>query len=313
MLKSGLSPDQDPASAVNADDTADGTASPTLADRLEYWALRAVLALLSAMSVDRASALMGWLWRKLAPFNHRHKRADANIAAVMPHLSRAQRRRILDGMWDNLGRVSAETIIGPDRIAADRFRLGFDPDEFRGIDFSKGAVFASLHAGNWELATAGISAFRLKAAAVYRKVRNPLVEAMLLKRRVALYPAGLLPRESATPLKLGRLARAGAAICLLADLRDNNGLRIDFLGRPAWVSKAPAFFARRFGLPLMAARVVRENGVHFRAETVAIPIPKTDDLEDDIAVATRALNACFEDWIRQDPEQWMWGNRKWLD
>lgn len=281
--------------------------------RLEYVALVLVDRLLRLMSVDRASALMGRIWRLVAPLLHRHPRADANLQKAMPWLSAEERRSILLDSWDNLGRTAAEAFL-LDRIAADpsRFELHLDALQPIAEDLRKGAVFASLHQGNWELAGWGIRLAGLDTAAVYRKLANPLAEAFLLKRRQPIYNAGLFGRERLTAFRLRTLVRGGVAIGMLADLRDPKGITVDFFGAPAPVTTYPAVLARRLKVPLVAGRILRTTGARFRVEVAVIEVPITDDAGADIEATTRALNRQYEAWIRSDPRQWMWAHRKWV-
>lgn len=287
---------------------------PSLAHRIEYRALVVADALLRLLPVDAGSALMGRFWRWFGPLNRRHARADKNLAAAMPELSPAARRRILAGMWDNLGRVAAETL-QIRRILASPGRLvvAIDPSVLAAIRPDRGAVFVSMHSGNWELVAAAIPDLGLEAAAVYRRVKNPLTEEFLLQRRRGLYPAGLLPRSHSAGLRLASLARRGAGIAMLGDLRDRRGAVIDVFGRPSYVSVAPVALARRLDLPLIAARIVRLEGVRFRIEAELVDLPHTDDAEADVLAGTRLVNARFETWIREQPAQWMWILRRWLD
>jgi Kdo2-lipid IVA lauroyltransferase/acyltransferase len=43
-----------------------------------------------------------------------------------------------------------------------------------------------------------------------------------------------------------------------------------------------------------------------------VEIPHTDDHAADAIAGTAALQAQFEAFIRQAPEQWMWAHRKWV-
>ncbi len=251
---------------------------PTLTHRLELAALRAVAFVLERFGVDRASATMGFLWRHLAPFNPRHRRADGHLAASMPELGKAERRAILGDMWENLGRTAAETFLLP-RMIRDDFRFVLDD---RKLDphreaLAKGSVFASLHSGNWEFCGWGIHMTGLPVAAVYRPLKNPLADAFLRARREAIFTKGIYPRQSATALKLRTLARQGVAIGMLADLKDRTGLVAPFFGRPARLATFPVVLARRLRLPLIVGRVVRTDGARFRieAERIAVPRPTT--------------------------------------
>lgn len=283
-----------------------------LSDRLEHAALAGVSGLLGALPLDAASAAMGRIWRTVAPYNRRHARADANLAAAMPHLTVEERRTILLAMWENLGRVAAETlrlqevIADPERVTVDLSAIEAVRPELAG-----GSIFASLHQGNYELAGWGMRLAGLPTAAVYRPLTNPLSEAMLRRIREPIYDAGLHFKQRATPMVLRSLVRKGAAVGMLADLRDTSGIRAPFLGRPCWMATFPAVLARRMKVPLVAGRVLRTGGVRFRIEARPIEVPVTGDAESDIREATLSLNRQFEAWVLDAPGQWMWGNKKW--
>ena len=108
------------------------------------------------------------------------------------------------------------------------------------------------------------------------------------------------PDHDRAPLRVQRL-----------DLRDDRGPSVPFFGHPARSNVFPALLARTTGLPLYAGAAFRLPDVHFRIRAVRIPIPETDDREADAVAATAALQAQFEAFIREAPEQWMWGHRKW--
>lgn len=285
---------------------------PTLPQRLEWLGLVAAAWILDRLGVDRASALMGFLWRHIAPLNPRHRRADGHLAAAMPMLSAAERRAILGDMWENLGRTAAETLILP-RLLADRSRFELDVPALAPhlSDLTGGSVFASLHLGNWEFCGWGIHLVGLPVAAVYMPLKNPLAEDFLRSRREPAYSQGIYPRDAATALKLRTLARKGVAIGMLADLRDKTGIVAPFFGRPAQMATFPAVLARRLGLPLVVGRVVRTKGAYFRVTAEIVPYPVTADMEGDIREATLSLHAIFERWIAETPSQWMWAHKKW--
>ena len=58
----------------------------------------------------------------VAPYDRRHQRALDNLAIAFPEKSLAEREAIALGMWENLGRVMAETM-QIDRIIADPERI----------------------------------------------------------------------------------------------------------------------------------------------------------------------------------------------
>jgi len=279
--------------------------------RLQFLALRVVAVLLGAMGLDRASAFMGWCWRHLAPLNKRHARADAHLALAMPELSATERRRILGDMWENLGRTAAETILLPELLGdAGRVVCPLPPETFDAA--RKGAVFVSLHTGNWEIVSVPLRSAGLETRALYKPLSNPLVEDWLRARRAPLYPGGLIGRQHGIAVKLRALARARSVLAVVADQTDRTAITVDFFGRPARAMPFPALLARRLGLPLFVGRSIRTMGARFCVEGRWLDVPHTDDAEADVVSLTRAIHAVWEEWIRQYPAQWMWAHRKWL-
>ncbi len=95
----------------------------------------------------------------------------------------------------------------------------------------------------------------------------------------------------------------------------------------------PARQSRHRGAVLrQAGEVGRDPGHHcpaprrapvggpLRTRGQAEPLPVRDqgtegaahaNQADDVRTITAAMQAQFEAWIRENPEQWMWGNRRW--
>ncbi|MEJ1159059.1 lysophospholipid acyltransferase family protein [Prosthecomicrobium sp. N25] len=286
-----------------------------LRNRLEAIGLDAAGSLFRSMDVDRASALGGRLWRRFAPLSRRHARALVNLQIAFPELDAYARRAIALDMWENLGRVLAESFHMP-AIAADASRI----DTTRGAILEtvrasgRGAVLASLHTGNWELGAQVAMRFGLSPAGVYQTVRNPHVEALFRTLRAAWYPAGLHARQrdgAQTAMKLIGIVRRGGTIAIMGDLRDAAGVEVPFFGRPTWATPFPAMVARALDVPLVAARMIRTGGVRFDIDAVEVAVPRSDDREGDIRAGTAALQATYEGWIREYPGQWFWIHRKW--
>lgn len=278
--------------------------------RIEWLGLKAALTLLRLLPLDAASWLSGAIWRRVAPFTSRHRRALDNLKAAFPEKSEAEREAIARGMWENLGRVMAETLL-LDRLIADKSRFIFDVEPARQAIDGGGSVIVSMHSGNWEVcALGGIHAGHAPAG-VYQAMKNPLSDKEIHRLRTPLYPSGLFSKGHDTARRLLSLVRDGRMCAFLADLRDLRGIKVPFFGRPAYATSFPATIARGNKVPLIVCRVVRGKGAHFRIEARPVAYPVTEDKRADILAATEAYHRQFEDWIREDPSQWMWIIRKW--
>ena len=277
--------------------------------RLEYEVVRVVAWLVARLPLETASNLSGWIWRRVAPRLKRHQRALAHLAAAFPQMTAPERERIACDMWEGLGRTFAESFYLEEIFASDRVDAS-GLEILRAYE-GQGLVLCAPHQGNWEVATMGLVRLGREPAGLYRRVKNPRVDAYLLETRAPYYPAGLFAKDPTTPIKLMRLLKRGGCLAMLADLREHTGVKVPFFGREAPSTPFPALMARSLGIPLFAGRILREPGVRFRISVERIEIPATDDKEADILAATANLHAAFERSIREKPEQWMWAHQRW--
>ena len=278
--------------------------------RIEYAAFVTLATIATALPLDWASAVSGFLWRLIAPLLSRQKRALDNLALALPETTEVERRRIALAMWENLGRTFAEFFHVRQLLAEQRVAL--EPiEKFDAIVAGGPFVVCTLHLGNWELAAQAGHRFGLPLAGVYQKLTNPLVDRWLYEHRRPLYPGGLFDKSPATSRALIKLARAGGYPAFVADLREGRGIEVPFFGRPAWSNPFPALIARVAGIPLYAAAVVRTKGAHFVMRIEPVEVPRGDDRDADVLATTAAIQARFEQFIRDNPEQWMWAHRRW--
>lgn len=281
----------------------------TFRHRLEYAGFRAAGALVRALPLETASNLSGFLWRVFAPFLKRHPRSVAHLRAAFPEKSVAECDQIARSMWETLGRIFAEGFRLHDIIA--QGRIGIDPNAADIIPKDRRFVAAAAHQGNWELAAAALQQVGGRGAGIYQRIKNPLVEDYIRRIREPLYPGGLWPKQDDAGRRALRHVRDGGVLATMADLRDRKGVPTPFFGRMAPTSTFPALVARMTASPLYAVEIVRLPGVRFRISLREIAVPNTADRNADILAATVALHAAFEDFIRRNPEQWMWAHRRW--
>jgi len=284
----------------------------TLRNHIESLLLSMAIGLFRLFPVDFASWLMGRCWQIFAPFNARHKRALGHLERAFPGMPLAERERIVHGMWDNLGRVAAETF-HIDRLLAEDFRFETDLDETtQAVLRGQGtALFVSFHSGNWEMCVQPIVRAGLNVTGVYQALKNPEADKALRALRKDLYRDGLLSKGHQTARRLLSTVKAGGIVAIMGDLRETRGIKVPFFGQPAYANTIPASLARSCGVPIVLGRVIRLDGVRFKIVGRAIQVPVTDDRKADIAVTTAQIHEIFEGWIREHPDQWMWIHKKW--
>ena len=163
--------------------------------RIEYWAFRAAGLIFGALPVETASAVSGSLWRHVAPFTSRHRRALGHLRDALPGKTSAEHEAIARDMWENLGRTFAESFHLQSLAASDRVSFENKDVLLRWAASEQGRVACAGHLGNWELAILGIMQVGAKPWSIYRALKNPIVDAEVLRMRSFLYTGGLLPKD----------------------------------------------------------------------------------------------------------------------
>lgn len=286
--------------------------------RFEYAAVRAVAALVRLGPLEKATQISAALWTLIAPRLRRHQRALANLAIAYPEKTLAEREAIARAMWGNLGRVMVETM-RIDRLAREPERFDFVSqrvfDRYRGK--LGAAIGVTLHQGNWELAAWPFTEAGGNPAAIFRMVKNPYVDAYLRQQRQELFPGGLFGKgEEAENKRTARImtdyVRRGGRLSIVSDLFDRQGIEVPFFGKPAKSVIVPAMIARRVGARIWMGRCLRiGTSSRFRIEIKELRVERTANVAEDIRQTTAAMQAQFEAWVREAPEQFMWSNRRW--
>lgn len=290
---------------------------------VSYVALRMVAAGLRALPIDIATAIGGGVGRALGPWvnRKRHRLALANLASAFPEKSGAEIRRICSDHWANMGRVLVEST-QIDRIVADPSRIGFRNEavlkRYRGK--LGAAVGVGLHMGNWELAVWPFVTEGTEPAALYRTIKNPLIDAYLRRLRTPLYPGGLFRRTKGVQGEDARTLRAvtqhvrdGGRIAFACDQYYKHGIPVRMFGKMTRTQPMAAIIARRLGVRIWMARCLRVgSSSYFEVELKELRVPRTANQADDIRTIMVTMCQQFEDWVRDAPEQWLWSNRKWV-
>jgi len=271
-----------------------------------------VMAMFASLPIDGASALGGFIGRTAGPRLGASRRALRNLQHAMPENSDAENRRILRGMWDNLGRAIAEYphLAGISDSGVERVEI-VNGDSLTGLTFDgKPSVLFGGHLANWEICASTVhSLMGTSVLSVYRAANNPWVNRLMRwfhgERRA-------VPKGSTGGRELVRHLRHGGSIAMLVDQKQNDGIAVPFFGLDAMTAPAIARFGYRFGCPIIPVRVERLKGARFRFTVMApIEMAETGNAARDVLATMTRVNAVLEGWIRARPEQWLWLHSRW--
>ncbi len=286
--------------------------------RLAWATVRGVFVAMRKMGKERAERLARRIVRTVGPLIPENRVAVANIAAAFPEKSAAERRAILKGCWDNLAKtfvefVFLEEIAGFDNEHRERNYFTISGDEYfdKLRDEGKPAVIFTAHLANWELLAVAARAFRMKSVIPFHAPSNSMFGKDLLNRRAALMGT-LVSNTRGGVFEIAAEMEKGAVLGTLIDQRLNDGVVVNFLGRPAFANPMAARFARQFDCPVHGARSIRlPNGRPHLEMTPEIEMPRDADGLIDVDGATARMTEVVEGWVREHPEQWFWVHNRW--
>jgi KDO2-lipid IV(A) lauroyltransferase len=265
--------------------------------------------------VDTASRIGGWLGRTIFSRLPPNQTARKNLKAAFPEKSEAEIQAILTAMWDNLGRVVGEyphlgrfNKVGP----GERIRLHGAEHVEAAMAGGQGVMFLSGHLANWEMMPLSGELSGLPGATVVRHPNNPYVARWIARQRARTGPKDQIGKHSGARRIFSQL-RGGKAIYMLVDQRNDEGIAVEFFGRPAPTTPVPAALALKLGARILVAGNTRINGgAHFDVTVNPGPdfTPSGDEAADTRAL-TKLITAQVEAMIRANPSQWLWIHKRW--
>lgn len=284
---------------------------------LQGAALWTLFSVFRVLPLDWASALGGRTARLVGPRLGASRKALRNLERAFPEKSAEERRRILKGMWENLGRLAGEYphIAELGDKGPDHGRVEVVGEEHvRALERSgRPAVIVSGHLANWELLVPMAKKLGVPLTLIYRRPNNPIV-GRLLDRLRSDEMGTLVPKGRVGAKALIAALASGGSIGMLIDQKMNDGIPVPFFGRDAMTAPAAAQLALQRRLPLIPVRIERIGGARFRLTILPpLDLPDTGNKVADVRTVMTRLNLLLEGWIRERPEQWLWLHRRWPD
>lgn len=287
---------------------------------IEYLCLRAFFSLVGLLPLDLASNIGGWLGRKVGPRLGISRKARANIARALPEQSAEHKQAILVGMWDNLGRVLFEYPHLPQIVDLREGRVVYEnEDNLHQVlnDPNRGGIFAAGHLSNFEVVPLSAAARGIPLTIIVRRPNNPLVAQMIDRLRcfngVKTTPKG--PDAARAGL---RTIRQKSNLGILFDQRLSDGLSATLFNQRAETATAHVVLALGRRAAILPVESHRTGPGRFKV-TLHPPIYPDEDGGKDggdknrteiIQESVQLMNDHLEQWIRNQPEDWLWLHRR---
>jgi len=286
---------------------------------IEYALARSLLAFLgllprpAAIALGRAMTRIGYRLRgKL------RRTGEINLQMAFPELSDEERRRLLRGCFDSLGRLLGEFSQFP-HLTPEELRqiVEYDPvglpDVRKAEAEGRGIIYLTAHIGAWELLSFAWSALECPGSFIVRPIDNPRIEELIDKFRTRF---GNRTIDKKTAARRGlRVLREGGWLGILADLNTHpkEGVFVPFLGHLACATAGAATFALRTDAAVIPIAAVwhDERKRYLIYLDRQVELVRTGDDNRDVEVNTGRFTEAIERMVRLYPDQYLWIHRRW--
>lgn len=288
---------------------------------VEYTATRAALWLMGVLPRGLATRLSIGIMRLLPFFMSGLWRTGMrNLEIAFPEKAIAEREAILQGTFENLGRVLGE-LSQVHKFTRERLAelIDFDLDDETKAVYARnksegcGVLVTTGHLGNWEMLVLGFAALYEPMSYLARPLDNPKIDDLLTKRRTRF---GNTPINKTNSAMLAiKILRDGGILGILSDVNAHpkEGVFVPFFGVPACTASGAAMLAIRTNALIYPTFCVWDRAskkYKFVHGSLLEPV-LTDDRKQDIVDTTALYTAEIEKIIRTYPDQWMWIHKRW--
>lgn len=269
---------------------------------------------LRLFSITKSADICAFIVATIGPRLRVTNVARKNLRLIYQNIDTIEEDRIINGMWDNFGRLIGEFPHFSQMSAIDILKRV----EIEGLENirkfqeeTQPFLMFSGHFANWEFIPHIAKIFYHELATVYRKANNPFVDQSIATMRkrdgVSFIAKGPYGGKA-----LVRSLKEKRTIAMLVDQKMNDGISVPFMGHPAMTAPAIAKFAIQFHYPIIPLQIIRKENSTFKVIIgSAMNIPLEGSEEDRIHIIMEGVNDILGSWINERPEQWFWMHNRW--
>ncbi len=246
----------------------------------------------------------------------RHHRDDAMEALErsMPALSPRACKRIVRDMYRLQGINFMEFIWyashGIDTVAQAVEVVGMEHVD-KAMERGKGVLVLTAHVGNFELMPMASVAFGHTLSVIVKRIKNDAVNQVIENLRTHEGLTFLSTKHAYRDCLKALRRNEIVGMIIDQNMTRNEGVFVDFFGKPACTSPGLAFMAAQSQAPVVPAFIYRKPDGSYRLKVHPMLEPPADRKPETIHAATQLYTKVIEDAVREAPEQWIWMHRRW--
>ena len=263
-------------------------------------------ALLPYSAVGRLGEWMGAVLYPLA--KERRHIGMTNLRLCFPELTALQRRRLLRAHFRALGRATLQESVSwwgsREQVKA---MTRIEGMEHMAPHQGKPLIWLAPHFIGLNIGGVRMSAEFSPVVSLYARIKNPLIDRLMLHARTRFTEASLYSRSDGIKPVI-RAIRKGLPFYYLPDMDfgRKESIFVPFFGVPTATITGLSRIARATGAVVVPAVTRQEGGGY-----VTRLYPAWEDFpSDDVEADTRRMNAFIEARIREMPAQYFWLHKR---
>tara|TARA_B100000575_G_scaffold219238_1_gene179733 strand:+ start:355 stop:1215 length:861 start_codon:yes stop_codon:yes gene_type:complete len=261
------------------------------------------------LGLKTSKKLFSFLFRKIGPFFKSQKIINQNLDIYSKDISRLEKNRIIEKMWENYGMTFIEYIfLKQYKNKNNHININGNNNLLIPLKKNKPVIFVSGHFSNFELMSMEITKRNIKLATIYRPLNNiflnPFMEFLrkkyVCKNQIKKGISGV--REAIDYIK------NDYSIALMIDQRVSEGENIPFFDKPALTTTLPAQLAIKYNLTIIPVFIKRISIDKFEIKFDDEINPENFNNKQEL---TKKLNTVLEKMIMDYPFEWIWTHNRW--
>lgn len=232
------------------------------------------------------------------------------------NISESRKREIVKLAFKNLGKTMVDFMRFARYSREDILKMakrveGLEYLERAMADSPGGVIGLTGHFGSWEFCGAWLVAKGFLLAAVGKEQPDKELTKLMLSLRQSV---GIehIPRTKQGNKAIIQTLNSKKILGLLADQNGGkDGIFVPFFGKMASCFKGPAQLAVKKKVPVLLIIALWEGDDYVIRISPPVEIVDTGDSERDLYENTLRCQKVIEDAVREFPEQWLWGHKRW--
>ena len=245
------------------------------------------------------------------PFFRSNSRIQNNLKNSNIGNSESDRKKIINSMWGNYGRIFAEYpyIEKFKNDSLEKYIKINGAEVLEDIKKNnKQVVFISGHFNNFELMAMEIEKHGINVAAIYRPLNNIFLNKKMEKIRTNYICKKQIKKGRSGTREMLELFRDGSSIALMIDQRVSEGISVNFFNRKCLTTTIPAQLIKKYNCGIVPVYIERKNNINFEISfSKIIEFEKNNNIEN----ITLELNSILESMILKNIDQWIWSHNRW--